>query len=229
MYQLELDEFGAHQKIIKWVGNNQTVLEIGCASGYVSKELTKRGCTVTGIEVNSGLAEKARRHCQAVIIGNVENPKIIEKLGIKRFEVIILADVLEHLKNPEWTLETLIKFLEKKGKMIVSVPNIAFLTNRLLLFLGRFDYTDWGIMDKTHLRFFTKKSILRLAKNSGLKVKQFDYIANFTQLPLYMQTLYPILGKRRWWRRLEYKINGLWPEGLAVQFLLFCQKDKNRR
>jgi len=223
-YKLTFDKFGAHQKIINWIKPGKRALEVGCTSGYMSKELTKKGCDVTGVEINPKAARKAMRRCRKVIIGDIEKQSTIDKLKREKFEVIILADVLEHLKDPEITLKSLVKFLSKNGKVIVSVPNIAFLTNRFLHLLGRFNYTDWGIMDKTHLRFFTKKSILKLIQNAGLKIEKFDYVANFTQLPLYMQSLYPILGKRFWWRRLEYKISGLWPEGLAVQFLLLCQK-----
>lgn len=222
VFRLEQDKFGAHQKIINWVGSNKKVLEIGCASGYMSKEFKKKGCVVTGIEINPEAAEEAKKHCQGVIIGDVEAQATIGELRNKEFGIIILADVLEHLRGPEVVLRNLIKFLEKKGKMIISVPNIGFLTNRLLHLSGRFDYTDWGIMDKTHWRFFTRDSILKLIEKSGLKVEKLDYVANFTQLPLYMQTLSPILGKKPWWRRLEYKITGLWPAGLAVQFLLIC-------
>lgn len=223
-FKLEQDEFGVHQRIIYWVGKNKEVLEVGCASGYMSAELTKKDCTVVGVEINPEEASKAKRYCQKVIIGDIETHSTRKKIGSEKFEVIIMADVLEHLKDPEGTLKNLVQFLEKQGSLIISVPNIGFLTNRLWHLLGRFEYTEWGIMDKTHLRFFTKESILTLVKSSGLEIEKFDYVANFTQLPLYMQTLYPLLKNRKWWRRLEYKITGFWPEGLAVQFLLFCQK-----
>lgn len=222
-YKLTLDEFGAHQKIINWVGEGESVLEVGCASGYMARQLCKKGCRVTGIEIDSQAARKAKRYCQKVIIGDVEDQSVIRELAEAKFETVVLADVLEHLRNPQNTLENLGRFLKREGKVIISVPNIGFLTYRLLHLLGRFDYAPWGIMDRTHLRFFTKGLILEVVKSSGLKVEKFDWVANFTQLPLYMQTLYPILGKRRWARKLEYKITGLWPEGLAVQFLLLCQ------
>lgn len=222
--RLSNDEFGAHQKIISLVGQGKKVLELGCASGYMSEELTKKGCLVTGVEIEVGLAKEAERNCQKLVIGDIENHKTWEKLKGEKFEVIILADILEHLKDPERVLENLVKFLGNEGKVIISVPNIGFLTARLRHLIGRFDYTEWGIMDKTHLRFFTQNSILTLVKNSGLGIEKMDYIANFTQLPLYMQTLYPLVGGRRWWRRIEYKITGFWPRGLAVQFLLLCRK-----
>lgn len=223
IYQFDQDIFGVHQKIISYVGTGKNVLEAGCASGYLAREFQKNGCWVTGIEIDLTAARKAKKYCQEVIAGDIENPKTIAQLQNRRFEVILLADVLEHLRNPESILKQLVKYLEDDGQMIISVPNIGFLTVRLRLLLGQFDYSDWGIMDRTHLHFFTKDSISTLVKNSGLEIEKFDYIANFTQLPLYMQTLYPIFGKKDWWRRMEYRFAGLWSTGLAVQFLLICR------
>lgn len=228
-YHFNQDIFGVHQKIISYVGNGRNVLEVGCASGYLARELQKNGCWVTGIEINPIAARKAKEYCQEVIAGDIENPKTIAQLKNRRFEVILLADVLEHLRNPESILRQLVKYLKDDGQMIISVPNIGFLTARLRLLLGQFDYSDWGIMDRTHLHFFTKETISTLVKDSGLKIEKFDYIANFTQLPFYMQTLYPFLGKKDWWRRMEYKITGLWPTGLAVQFLLICRPRAKSR
>lgn len=223
-YCLSFDQFGVHQRIIDWVVRGKTVLEVGCASGYLAKELGQKGCLVTGIEIDPQAAKEAEKHCQKVIIGDVESKRVRARLEGKKFEAIVLADVLEHVKDPQETLAGLTQFLKKKGKVIISVPNIGFLTHRINHLLGRFDYADWGIMDRTHLKFFTRRSILELVERAGLKVEKFDQIANFTQLPLYIQTLYPILGKKDWWRRLEHKIAGLWPEGLAIQFLLVCRK-----
>lgn len=223
IYHFDPDIFGIHQKIISCVGTGKNVLEVGCASGYLARELKKNGCRVIGIEINPIAARNAKKYCQEVIAGDIENPKTIAQLQNRRFETILLADVLEHLRNPESILRQLVKYLKDDGQIIISVPNTGFLTVRLRLLLGQFDYSDWGIMDRTHLRFFTKDSILKLVENSGLKTTKVDYAVNFTQLPLYMQTLYPILGKKDWWRKLEYKIAGFWPTGLAVQFLLVCR------
>lgn len=221
-YKLVSDQFGVHQRIITLVKPKIKILEIGCASGYLSEQLTKKGCIISGIEINPREAEKATRFCQEVVVGDVESPATLKKIK-ETFDLIILADVLEHLRDPESVLGRLLKFLNEEGRVIISVPNIAFLTNRLLLLKGQFDYTEWGVMDKTHLRFFTRDSITTLIKRCGLEIEKFDYIANFTQLPLFMQTLYPIFGNRGWWRKLEYKIAGFWTEGLAVQFLILCR------
>ncbi len=224
VYTYNTDRFGVHQKILSIVGRKKQVLDVGCASGYLCRELLKQDCLVTGIEINPKAAKVAEKYCRRVIIGDIENQTTMEKLRGEKFDVLILADVLEHLKDPENVLKGIVKFLSNNGEIIISVPNIAFLTNRLLLLLGRFDYTEWGIMDRTHLRFFTKRSVMELIEACGLRLEKSDYFINFTQLPLYMKIFNSFLEKRSWWRRVEYNIGKLWPEGLAVQFLLVCKK-----
>jgi len=206
------------------IAPSQTVLDVGCGAGNLAKELVKEKCLVTGLDIDPKVTRTAAKYYREIVIGDIEDQLTLRKLNKKKFDAIVFSDVLEHLKDPENVLKNLVKFLEASGKVIISVPNIAFLTNRLLALFGRFDYTDWGIMDRTHLRFFTKKSISSLIENAGLEIEKFDYVGNFTQLPFYMRTLHPIFGGRNWWGKVEYKITGLWPEGLAVQFLLLCRK-----
>ncbi|OGM27015.1 hypothetical protein A3D00_01940 [Candidatus Woesebacteria bacterium RIFCSPHIGHO2_02_FULL_38_9] len=222
--KISLDEYGVHQKIVRAVQPKTVVLEIGCAYGYITRELTKKGCKVYCIEKDFRAAQIAASFCRQIVVGDIEEKDILEKVKVKKFGTIIFADVLEHLKNPVGVLKRSVEFLNDGGRIIISVPNISFVTNRLTHLLGKFDYTKTGIMDESHLHFFTKKSISELIDKAGLRVSKFDYVGNFTQLPFYMQTLYPFLGKKTWSRKLEYKITSFWTEGLAVQFILACQK-----
>ena len=221
--QFSRDPFGAHRKVVDWVEPGTLILEVGTATGYMSQELSRKGCVVWGVEIDKEAARKAENFCQKVLVGDIEDKALLSKLQGQRFDTIILADVLEHLKDPQATFRNLTPHLKKNGKIIISTPNIAFLTQRLLLIFGKFDYMDTGIMDRTHLRFFTKKTILELVGSAGLSVRKFDYVGNFTQLPFYMHTLYPILHRYHRWRSMEYKLSGFWQEGLAVQFLLLCK------
>lgn len=216
--------FDSHKKIVSMIVPSQTVLDVGCGGGNLAKKLAKKKCLVIGLDIDPKVTKTAAEHYREIVIGDVEDQLTLRKLNKKKFDVIIFSDILEHLKDPENVLKNLVKFLATPGKVIISVPNIAFLTNRLLALLGRFDYTDWGTMDRTHLRFFTKKSISSLIKNTGLEIEKFDYVGNFTQLPFYMRTLHPVFGGRNWWRKVENKITGLWPKGLAVQLLFVCKK-----
>lgn len=219
------DPFSVHQLLISCVPQNTRILEIGCAAGYITCALVKKNCQVTAVEINPYMAKTARKYAQTMIAGDIETKETVERLGDKKFDCLILADVLEHLKDPQATLKKLAGFLIKKGEVYISVPNIGFITNRLLHLLGRWDYMEYGSMDRTHLQFFTKKTIEKLILNCGLRIKKSEYIGNFTQLPLFMQTIFPLVQKQNWWRRVEAGITNIWPAGLAFQFFYVCQKN----
>lgn len=217
------DLFGVHRKLVDSIPSGSLVLDVGCATGYLARELTKKDCQVVGIEKDKQSVRLAGRYLKRVIAGDVEDPKTLAKLDSTKFDTIILADILEHLRDPLCTLKEIKHYLTSEGRVYISTPNVAFLTIRLQLLLGRFDYAKYGIMDETHLRFFTKETLLALVAQSGLTPVTLVGIGNFTQLPLYMQTLYPIVGKKYWWRTLEQKMTSWWIEGLAYQFLVTCE------
>lgn len=222
-YKYNSEQSGLHSKILGEIGSGNRILEIGCAGGYMSSKLQKKGNYVTAIEINPKDAKRASKYCKKVIVGDIEDKDVLRKLKNQKFDVILLADILEHLKNPQGILLDLSRSLTVNGQIIISVPNIAFLTNRLTHFLGSFEYTEWGIIDKTHLKFFTKKTALELITGVGLKVKKFDCVGGFTQLPLFMKIIFPVVGKFQWWKKVEYRLAIFWPEGLAYQFLFICQ------
>ncbi len=219
LYKLSLDPYGVHQKVINQIKSGN-ILDIGCASGYIAQQLVLKNCQITGIEIDPKSAQVAGSYCHKMIVCDIEQPTTFKQLGSKRFDYILLIDVLEHLKAPDQVLANLKKYLAPKGQIIISTPNIAFLTIRLRLLQGQFSYTDWGIMDRTHLKFFTRQTLTDLIIQSGYHIVKFDNIGNFTQLPFSLKILYPFIGKYNWWRKLEQKITSLWPEGLAIQFLV---------
>ena len=168
---------GAHQKMIKLVGKGKLVLEIGCGKGFVSEQLRKKGNVITGIEIDKKSAKRAKKFCKKVLIGNIEEMKL--NFAKESFDVILFGDVLEHLFDPEAVLKKLKPFLAKNGKIIVSLPNIANWKIRLLLLRGKFDYTDWGILDKTHIRFFTRKRARNLIRGAGFRIEEEDFVPSF--------------------------------------------------
>ena len=160
----------AHSQIVNLVPPNARVLEIGCASGYLSGYLTRRkGCTVTGVEIDPRAVEIAANYCQRVINGDIEDPATLNQVE-GEFDVLLLAAVLEHLKHPERVLTRLRNHLAPGGLAIVSLPNVAHWRIRLQLLRGRFDYQDYGVMDRTHLHFYTVKSGRELIEASGYTV-----------------------------------------------------------
>jgi len=168
---------GAHQMMVRLVGQNKRVLEVGCGKGFVSERLKQQGCIVTGIELNEEHAKRAERFCERLVVGNVESMKLDFKPN--SFDVLLFGDVLEHLHNPEKVLRKLKASLNDNGLIVASIPNIGNWKIRLGLLLGKFDYQDWGILDRTHLHFFTGKTARQLLEKAGYRIVKKEFVPSF--------------------------------------------------
>jgi 2-polyprenyl-3-methyl-5-hydroxy-6-metoxy-1,4-benzoquinol methylase len=150
----------------------QRVLELGCGAGATLAWLKQQfaGVATVGIEIDPQAADQARRHVDRVLCLDFENHDSPEDLGV--FDVILCLDVLEHLVDPWAMVERLVaKHMQPGGTLIVSLPNVRHYSVLLpLLFLGRWDYADTGLLDRTHLRFFTRSSAMRLAAGDSRQV-----------------------------------------------------------
>lgn len=162
---------GTHAYLLDLVGFDKRVLEVGCSTGYLSSVMQQRGCQVTGVEIDAAAARIARPFCQRVVVGDAERLDWEAVLDDERFDVITFGDVLEHMRAPEAVLTDLRPFLAPGGYIVVSLPNIAHGSVRLSLLLGRFDYVPLGILDETHLRFYTKETAQQLLVSSGFQVE----------------------------------------------------------
>ncbi|VVB63777.1 Ubiquinone biosynthesis O-methyltransferase [uncultured archaeon] len=206
------DPYGAHIKTVNLVGNDKKVLEVGCATGQISRKLTAKGCEVVGLEIDQNSAGEARRYCKAVIAGDIEE---LDSLPYEKyFDYILLIDVLEHLKSPLRTLNKLKLYLKEGGQMIISLPNVANLEVRYGLLLGRFEYKERGILDETHIRFFDETSAKKLLEDAGLEIVLFDVTPSKQIIPVRSRFSY-FLAKMR-------------PNLFAYQFLI-VGKLKNVR
>jgi SAM-dependent methyltransferase len=161
----------AHDLVVGLVPPNARVLEFGCATGYMSEVMTTRlGCSVTGVELSPEAAESARTRCDRVVVGDAETLDLERTLDGARFDVVTFADVLEHLREPRTVLERVRPLLADGGAVIASIPNVAHASVRLALLAGEFRYREAGLLDRTHLRFFTRESIQDLFEASGYVV-----------------------------------------------------------
>jgi O-antigen biosynthesis protein len=166
--RIDLDSGSVHADVVGLVGASRRVLELGTATGYMSRALTERGCEVVGIELDPEMAERAGEFCERMIVGDVETLDLERELDGELFDAIVAADVLEHLKDPLRLLQRLRPFLEPDGCLVISIPNVAHGSVRLALLSGRFDYQDIGLLDSTHLRFFTRETLERLLDEAEL-------------------------------------------------------------
>jgi 2-polyprenyl-3-methyl-5-hydroxy-6-metoxy-1,4-benzoquinol methylase len=169
-YPIKHSKSSSHYYARQMTGSNQEVLDIGAGEGFFASELAANGNRVSGIDNRLSPAETApfEHYFTADLEQGITG--VIQQLGGKRFDRVLLLDVLEHLRKPEVILRQTHEVLKRDGLLIVSLPNIANLYIRLMLLLGRFDYSERGILDKTHLRFFTRKTARRLLESNGYSI-----------------------------------------------------------
>ncbi len=165
------DRNNSHTLMVELIGSNKRVLDVGCANGYLAEVLTARGCTVSGVEYDAAAAEEARQYLDRLVVGDLEQLDLVGELGEGQFDVVVFGDVLEHLRDPGAALRDARTLLRPGGRIVASVPNIAHGAVRLALLRGRWDYTDKGLLDRTHIRFFTLDAVCELLESAGLALE----------------------------------------------------------
>jgi 2-polyprenyl-3-methyl-5-hydroxy-6-metoxy-1,4-benzoquinol methylase len=169
-YDAEFDpkaENDSRAMAVRLVGGNKRVLEFGCSSGRITEVLVDRGCRVTGIEVDPDAAERARAHADDVVVLDLDYDEFETKLAGQQWEVALFGDVLEHLRDPLRVLRATRQLLDPQGTIVLSVPNVAHADVRLALLNGEFPYGPYGLLDRTHLRFFTRDTLAQLLDDAG--------------------------------------------------------------
>ena len=169
-YPIKHGKYSSHYHAQVLVGRNHEVLDIGCGEGFLAAEIVKLGNRVSGVDALPQASESPTLSEYYSADLNEGLDRVVERLDGKRFDRVLLLDILEHLQRPERILEQCHQLVKEDGKVIVSVPNIANLTVRLMLLFGKFDYTERGILDRTHQRFFTRKMARQLMTRAGYKI-----------------------------------------------------------
>ena len=214
-----------HRLLLSWVSPETMVLEFGPGTGYLSEFLkTKLRCTLTGFEISPVAATQAGKFCDQMIVGDIEDDDQWSQLTSK-YDTILFGDTLEHLRNPAGVLVKACRLLKPAGQVLISIPNVAHWTVRWNLLLGRFDYQSSGLLDDTHLRFFTRRTLRSMIESSGLVIVEESSSS-------YYHPAEVILGasrvgqfvRRHLLRGWDTKlINRLFPDATTYQFLLRCR------
>jgi methionine biosynthesis protein MetW len=173
----------AHSLIMRQIPENSRVLELGCSSGYLSGYMEQvLNCRVTGLEFDPLATNIAAKRITEVYTVDLDAEDTLTSAEDSApYDVLLAAAVLEHLKYPERLLEAAKSLLKPDALVIVSLPNIAYWQFRLKLLLGQFDYTDYGVMDRTHLRLYTAKTGRELLENSGYRVEDLQTSGSLVQ------------------------------------------------
>lgn len=167
IYHIE-DELVISDSCLCFLKPGTTVLEFGSATGYATQYMKEKlGCRVTCIEKVPEMVEKGRLIADKMIQADVETD-IWEKELDQQFDFIVFADILEHLKEPSKVVARAKPFLKSTGKILTSIPNIAHNAIIMSLRNGKFNYTETGLLDNTHIHFMTRKSIMKMFEENGL-------------------------------------------------------------
>ena len=213
------------------------VLDVGCGFATTSEHIQKLGNDVTGLESSGTAVQVASKRLAHVVQGDM----LTADLGSRQFDVIIFADVLEHVPWPVGALKRYLQWLAPGGSVIVSLPNVGLWSVRLAHLAGKWEYEETGVLDRTHLRFFTRRSARWLLAQGGLEPVKTTYnpgiVRPFVPLAkrmlskpaddqspdallksrpyrLYLKTAYPI----------ERAIASLWPGMLAFQMIFEAKR-----
>ena len=211
LYEVNTRPHGSHEKLLALLGHPNRVLDVGCATGFLAQRLQERGATVVGLELDERAAAEARNYCEAVYVGDVETMELPLEPG--SFDAVVCGDFIEHLRDPRAFLERIRPFLAPHGKLVLSTPNIANWAMRLGLLFGRFRYTEWGILDRTHTHLFTRKTLTECLEAAGYRVTAFDYT-----VPV------PVLSTPRV-EAVAHAIGRLRPSFFAYQFVVAAVPD----
>jgi len=216
------------------------VLDVGCGRAALGSAIRELGWQVWGVEQNSEACETARGRLDGLVEADLHDlDRVRAGIDGRVFDALVFSDVLEHVYDPLQTLETYLSFVRAGGTLLVSVPNAVVWTNRFQWFFGRVRYADTGIMDRTHIRFFTFRTARELVAASGCRVNHVSstpYLAR-AMLPLIKRVLpngdnngrpnpralidSPAYRRyMRYFYPIERSIASLWPTMLAFRIIV---------
>jgi SAM-dependent methyltransferase len=223
-YEFKSFRYSSHYWILKMLDREKAavkILDVGTAAGYLGKIWTAKGHSVSGIEFDAATAEKARVHYDSFQIADLETFAFPYR---GEFDYIVFADVLEHLRDPAAVLRRCLPALKESGKIIISVPNVANWIIRLSLLLGKFDYMDRGILDRTHMRFFTLRSLNALMREVSCNVIE------VIPTPLPFQLVLPFMQSKVFapFHVAYYALTRVWKTLFAYQFVIAASPSGSR-
>lgn len=171
-----IQENDSHRIILNQIAPDSVVLECGCASGYMTRYMKEAlGAKVSIVERNPSDYDQAREYAADGICADLESREWWEYYQGRKFDYILFADVLEHLRNQESVLKWAVDLLKEDGTVIASIPNVAHADILVNLLNGRWNYTPLGLLDNTHIHFWAEKNLDSLYRQAGLTVVEQDY------------------------------------------------------
>ena len=193
------------------------VLELGVGDASLTRKISEAGAVVDAIEIDSQAASLALPYCRRVLVADANS---IERTGLTgKYDIVVAADVLEHLVNPELVLSRLKGYLRKGGLLVVSLPNIANIYVRLNLLLGRYPAERRGILDETHLHAYTLATMRRLLGKTGWVIEE----QTVSAIPVAIILPFIRRAPWRWLLSAGHVLTRLFKGLLAYQGIFFCR------
>jgi GT2 family glycosyltransferase/SAM-dependent methyltransferase len=198
--KIDIDSQDSLARIASKIKRDSVVLELGVATGYFSGFLQENlDCVVDGVEIDPAMAKEAEPWCRKLVVGDLEKICLAEHFPPRSYDHVVCADVLEHLRDPAYVLEQIPNFLNNNGNVLISIPNIAYAGLILELIDGDFSYREEGLLDRTHLRFFTKKSFLHLLHTLSYAIEEIERVRlpfEKSEFALTVEQANPLLKKK---------------------------------
>jgi len=203
-YPIKQTRYSSHGYARRMVGNNREVLDIGCGEGFFAAELKKGGNRVVGVDALPAASES--HALEQYFSADLNDARgVFRQLNGRRFDRVLLLDVLEHLVQPEQLLSEAKGALNPNGCLVVSLPNVAHFAVRLALLFGQFNYAERGILDRTHLRFFTRRTARRLLEDAGYEILEAratvtpaELVVGLPPANVFIRTLHTIQAALAW-------------------------------
>ena len=198
-----------------------SVLDVGCGCGQTAAQLRARDPhkRIDGITASADEAQVAREHLDECWVADIEQA-LPEALSTRQYDVLVLAHILEHLRDPERTLARLVRLLKPGGSCVIAVPNVMAYKQRWQFVRGRFEYADSGVMDETHLRFYSYDTAQGLLSKSPELVLARRSVTGAAPLWRARRVLPPWLSAR-----LDAVACRRWPNLFGGEVLLECRKQ----
>lgn len=177
-YQVDIHGSTAPARVVRMVGKNKRVLEIGAGPGSITRLLREvNNCSVVALERDATAIIKLSSYCEKVVRADLNDPNWPKLLGDESpFDVLVCADVLEHVYDPAEVLFGIAKFLGQETSLVVSLPHVGHSAIHACLFDSDFEYRDWGLLDRTHIRFFGLTNITALFCEAGMKIVEAEFV-----------------------------------------------------
>lgn len=173
------DQNSSHFKIVNMIAPNSKVFDVGCAAGYFGEYLFKEmNCEMVGLDINPvHIAESQKTGAYKALFNiNLDDDAVNLDEYNGYFDYILLADVVEHLYNPQKIIAKLKPLLNPNGRILFSIPNISHACIKLKLLNNLFEYTQYGLLDSTHIRFFTLDSIIKMFNNLEMQIEDMQFV-----------------------------------------------------